>query len=30
MVGDWVDKYEEAVKKISDAGHEIRKSFKQP
>ncbi len=30
MVGDWVDKYEEAVKKISYAGHEIRKSFKQP
>ena len=28
MVGDWVDKYPEAVKKISDAGHEIRKSFK--
>ena len=23
MVGDWVDKYPEAVKKISDAGHEI-------
>lgn len=23
MVGDWVDKYPEAVKKIYDAGHEI-------
>lgn len=23
MVGDWVDKYPEAVKKINDAGHEI-------
>ena len=23
MVGDWVDKYPETVKKISDAGHEI-------
>lgn len=23
MVGNWVDKYPEAVKKISDAGHEI-------
>ena len=23
MVGDWVDKYPEAVKKIADAGHEI-------
>lgn len=23
MVGDWVDKYPEALKKISDAGHEI-------
>ena len=23
MVGDWVDKYPDAVKKISDAGHEI-------
>ena len=23
MVGDWVDKYPEAVKKISNAGHEI-------
>lgn len=27
MVGDWVDKYPEAVKKINEAGHEIRKSF---
>ena len=27
MVGDWVDKYPEAVKKIAEAGHEIRKSF---
>ena len=25
MVGDWIDKYPEAVKKISDAGQEIRK-----
>lgn len=24
MVGDWVDKYPEAVKKIYDEGHEIR------
>ena len=23
MVGDWVDKYKDAVKKISDAGHEV-------
>lgn len=23
MVGDWVDKYPEAVKKISEAGHEV-------
>ena len=23
VVGDWVDKYPEAVKKINDAGHEI-------
>lgn len=23
MVGDWVDKYQDAVKKIADAGHEI-------
>lgn len=27
MVGDFVEKYPEAVKKINDAGHEIRKSF---
>ena len=26
IVGDWMDKYPEAVKKIYDAGHEIRKS----
>lgn len=26
MVGDWIDKFPEAVKKISDSGHEIRKS----
>ena len=26
MVGDWIDKYPEALKKISDAGQEIRKS----
>lgn len=26
MVGNWVDKYPEAVKKINDAGQEIRKS----
>ena len=26
MVGDWIDKFAEYVKKISDAGHEIRKS----
>ena len=25
MVGDWIDKFPEAAKKISDAGHEIRK-----
>ena len=25
MVGDWIDKFPEAVKKISDNGHEIRK-----
>jgi len=24
MVGEWVDKYQEYVKKIADAGHEIR------
>ena len=28
MVGDWVDKYPDAVKKINEAGHEIRKSFR--
>ena len=27
-VGDWVDKYPESVKKMHEAGHEIRKSFK--
>ena len=26
MVGDWIEKYPEAVKKIYDAGQEIRKS----
>ena len=26
LVGDWIDKFPEAVKKISDAGHNIRKS----
>jgi peptidoglycan/xylan/chitin deacetylase (PgdA/CDA1 family) len=26
MVGDWIDKNPEAVKKIYEAGHEIRKS----
>ena len=26
MVGDWIDKYPDAVKKINDAGQEIRKS----
>lgn len=26
MVGDWIDKFPEYVKKISEAGHEIRKS----
>ena len=26
MVGDWIDKYPKAVKKINDAGQEIRKS----
>ena len=26
MVGDWIDKYPEAVKKIKEAGQEIRKS----
>jgi len=28
MVGDWVQKYPEAVKKIHEAGHEIRESFR--
>jgi len=28
MVGDWIEKYPEAVKKIAEAGHEIRKSFR--
>lgn len=28
IVGDFAKKYPEAVKKISDAGHEIRKSFR--
>lgn len=27
MVGDFVKKYPEAVKKIHEAGHEIRKPF---
>ncbi|MBQ3414108.1 MAG: polysaccharide deacetylase family protein [Clostridia bacterium] len=26
MVGDWIEKYPESVKKIYEAGHEIRKS----
>lgn len=26
MVGDWIDKFPDAVKKISESGHEIRKS----
>lgn len=26
MVGDWIDKFPEAVQKIHNAGHEIRKS----
>lgn len=26
MVGDWIDKFPEYVKKIADRGHEIRKS----
>lgn len=26
-VGDWVKKYSDVVKKLSDAGMEIRKSF---
>lgn len=25
MVGDWIDKFPEEVKKISESGHEIRK-----
>lgn len=28
MVGDFIDKYPEAVKKIAEAGHEIRKSLR--
>lgn len=28
MVGEWVTKYPDAVKKIYEAGHEIRKSFR--
>ena len=28
IVGDWMDKYPDAVKKINEAGHEIRKSLK--
>ena len=28
MVGDWVQKYPEAVKKIAESGHEIRKPFR--
>lgn len=28
MVGDWAEKYPEAVKKIHEAGHEIRKPFR--
>ena len=28
MVGEWIDKNPEAVKKMHEAGHEIRKSFK--
>lgn len=27
-VGEWVDKYPEAVKKMHESGHEIRKPFK--
>ncbi|MCI8272665.1 MAG: polysaccharide deacetylase family protein [Clostridia bacterium] len=27
MVGDWVEKFPESVKKIMNAGHEIRESF---
>ena len=26
MVGDWIDKFPDYVKKINEAGHEIRKS----
>lgn len=26
MVGDWIDKFPEYVKKINEAGHEIRQS----
>ncbi len=26
MVGDWIDKFPDYVKKIAEAGHEIRKS----
>ena len=26
MVGDWIDKYPDYVKKIANKGHEIRKS----
>ena len=26
MVGDWIDKFPDYVKKIDEAGHEIRKS----
>ena len=26
MVGDWIDRFPEYVKKINEAGHEIRKS----
>ena len=29
-VGDWVKKYSDAVKALSDAGMEIRQSFLQP
>lgn len=28
MVGDFVKKYPDAVKKVAEAGHEIRKSFR--
>lgn len=30
MVGDFVKKYPDAVKKVHEAGHEIRKSFRYP